>query len=253
MNAAACPALRRAGSSEGTQRVATTTMQRILTRLCRAGWVGRLARVQRDDLVVAAADVGDGRAAEELTAIAAVWRRVADRLEDSAPREAGIYAQVAADVEDRAVVLRGVPKLRTLLASRPDLNVAPADVAVDKLAAVADVALQLRPRPAAATVRTLLAWCLILREGQVDVALGPDSIQLVVAGILHESVVSVRACVPVDPPAVAAFVRDVRERHPQGVATIGSAHLRHLADALAAPLPTPEPATRATITMTNRM
>lgn len=228
-------------------------MQRILTRLCRAGWVSRLARGQRDDLVVAAADVGDGRAAEELTAIAAVWRRVADRLEDSAPCEAGVYAQVAADVEARAVVLRGVPKIRTLLASRPDLDVAPADVALDKLAAVAEVALQLRSRPAAATVRALLAWCLILREGQVDVVvLGPDSIQLVVAGILHECVVSVRGRVAGDHPVVAEFVRDLRERHPQGAATVGSAHLRHLADTLAAPPLTPEPAMRATITMTNR-
>ncbi|WP_091628379.1 hypothetical protein [Amycolatopsis saalfeldensis] len=232
--------------------MATTTMQRILTRLCRAGWVSRLARGQRDDLVVAAADVGDGRAAEELTAIAEVWRRVADRLEEGAPLEAGVYAQVAADVEARAVVLRGVPKIRTLLASRPDLDVAPADVALDKLAAVAEVALQLRSRPAAATVRALLAWCLVLREGQVDVVLGPDSVQLVVAGILHECVVSVRARVVGDHPVVAEFVRDLRERHPRGAATVGSAHLRHLADTLAAPLPAPESAMRATITMTNR-
>lgn len=148
-----------------------TTMRRILTRLTRLTWVPRLAAPRRVDLVVAAADIGDGRAAEECADVAAAWRQLAATL----CAEVGqVYRAAADDLDARADLLRAIPRIRGLLTTRRELAVSPEVVAVERVAERGpDVVLTLTCDDLMSLLRALHAWSTVVDQCRLALRVSP--------------------------------------------------------------------------------
>jgi hypothetical protein len=159
-------------TTEQVKEVAmATTMRRILTRLTRLNWVSRLAAPRRADLVVAAADIGDGRAAEEFADVAAAWRQLAETLYAEVGQ---VYRAAADDLEARADLLRAIPRIRSLLTHQRELAVSPDAVAVERATEQGpDVLLALDCEDLMPLLRALRTWCTIVDQGRLALRVSP--------------------------------------------------------------------------------